>query len=314
MAETLSQHPRPDLSIVHISDTHLLGGGALLHGSLETAKWLGKTFRKIEASGVEVKALVFTGDLADRGEHDAYHQLKDLVEPHADALGAEIVWVMGNHDEREPFSEVFFGHRESGPIDRSIDLDGLRIIALDTSVPGYHHGALEARQLEWLAEELSTPAKRGTLLAMHHPPIPTPIDLMGLIELENQESLWSVLRGSDVRGILAGHLHYSTHTAKAGIPVSVVQASCYTIDLIGSADRTLVQVDRAQGFRLVSVYPDQVVFSDLPFVDSSELTSQSMDLVPQVYQMTPEQRRELISKKDSEFNQAVDRRQQGKPS
>ncbi|WP_246271743.1 hypothetical protein [Amycolatopsis acididurans] len=50
-------------------------------------------------------------------------------------------------------------------------IGGLRIIALDSSVPGHGHGELSGGQLDWLARELATPAPDGTILAPHHPPL-----------------------------------------------------------------------------------------------------------------------------------------------
>ena len=52
---------------------------------------------------------MFTGDLADKAEPAAYARLRELVEPVAEAIGAEVVWVMGNHDEREPYAAGLFG-------------------------------------------------------------------------------------------------------------------------------------------------------------------------------------------------------------
>ena len=102
------------------------------------------------------------------------------------------------------------------------EVDGLRIVALDTSVPGYHHGELLTEQLAWLADVLATPAEHGTLLAMHHPPLPLPmIRAAELIELHDQHALADVVAGTDVRGILAGHLHFPTWSTFAGVPVSV---------------------------------------------------------------------------------------------
>src|SRR6478735_8666236 len=90
-------------------------------------------------------------------------------------MGAEVVWVMGNHDERTAYARGLFGLDSDEPQDRVHDVDGLRIVSLDTSVPGYHHGELTDAQLAWLADVLSTPARHGTLLALHHPPIPIPM-------------------------------------------------------------------------------------------------------------------------------------------
>jgi 3',5'-cyclic AMP phosphodiesterase CpdA len=148
-------------------------------------------------------------------------------------------------------------------VDRSYYVNGLRVITLDTSVPGFHHGELSGAQLEWLADQLETPAPDGTILALHHPPVPSVLDLAVLVELRNQASLAAVLRGSDVRAILAGHLHYSTTASFAGIPVSVASATCYTQDLNvpvgGSRGR-----DGGQAFNLVHVYEHTIVHSVVP--------------------------------------------------
>lgn len=309
---SFSQHPDSLFSLLHISDTHLLGEGRLLHGMLDTPARVEQLFERVIASGMDIAAVVFTGDLADRAEPDAYRRLRDLVEPQVAKLGAELVWVMGNHDERGPFREHLLGHAPSEePYDRVVDVRGLRLIVLDSSVPGYHHGALSADQLDWLRQELSTPAERGTILALHHPPIPTPIDLMGLIELESQDRLWDVVRGSDVRGVLAGHLHYSTHTVWQGVPVSVASAMCYAIDLVAPSSRLLVSTDRGQTASLVTVYPEQLVFSELPAADMPELAGWGSEHRATIEALSPEQRKEMFSNKLSGFNIQTDLTQSG---
>ena len=311
LVSSFSQHPPAERVLVHVSDTHLLDGRAL-YGSIDSDTPLRRLLERLVASRTQVDALVFTGDLADRGEMGAYRRLKDLVEPFAEQLGATVVWVMGNHDEREPFSKVLLGGPATlEPQDRVVDIDGLRLIALDTSVPGYHHGELTPAQLNWLAGELATPAPRGTILALHHPPIPMPIELMGLLELEDQASLARVIEGTDVRALLAGHLHYSTFSTFAGVPVSVCAASCYNIDLLGAEGTILSAVPGGLSASLVHVYPEQVVFSTVPLEDSQELTHHDAAGLAGIAAMTAEQRREMFSKKDSAFNRGIDREQSG---
>jgi 3',5'-cyclic AMP phosphodiesterase CpdA len=210
---------------------------------------------------------------------------------------------MGNHDERPPFSAAFFGEQSDQPLDRVYHLGGLRIIALDSTVPGYHHGQLTDAQLDWLRAELATPAEDGTLLALHHPPIPTPIEIMAIIELEEQHRLADVIRGTDVRAILAGHLHYSTSGTFAGIPVSVAAATCYTIDNSGGAGN-LVGIDDGQSFNLVHLYQDSVVHSIVPVSEAAQVSGFSGMVLDALATMTPEQRREAFSSKTSTFNVA----------
>jgi Icc protein len=261
-----AEYPAPERVLLHLSDTHLRGGDSRLFDRIDSTERLARALRAIEASGIRPHALVFTGDLADWGEADAYAAIRNLVEPFAGRLGAPVLWVMGNHDDRSGFRRHLLG--EAGvdplrPVDRVDELDGLRVITLDSSVPGAHWGELSGAQLEWLRGVLATPAPLGTILAMHHPPVPAVLPLAASVELRDQTRLASVLRGTDVRAIIAGHLHYSTFATFAGIPVSVASATCYTQDLTVPIGGTRPQ-DGAQSFNLVHVYDETVVHSVVP--------------------------------------------------
>ncbi|CAN5143110.1 3',5'-cyclic adenosine monophosphate phosphodiesterase CpdA [soil metagenome] len=298
------QYPDPAHLIAHISDAHFLGEDRPLYGTVPTGANLLKALEQLEHSGSHPEAIVFTGDLADLGEQDAYRRLRAMVEPAAERMGSQVVWVMGNHDERNRFAADLMDAPETDePQDRVHDVNGLRIIALDSTVPGYHHGALTDAQLEWLKGILAQPAPHGTLLALHHPPIPTPLGIMALIELQGQDRLEAVLVGSDVRGILGGHLHYTTHSLFAGIPVSVAAATCYTMDLSAGAN-TLSGVNGAQAFNFVHVYEDRIVHSVVPVGEHVQVTGFSDLFLDKIGAMSPEQRLEVFSSKASTFNVA----------
>jgi 3',5'-cyclic-AMP phosphodiesterase len=305
------QYPEPDHVVVHISDTHLLYSH-LLYGEIDSTRLLVGLMERLVSSGLPIEALVFTGDLADRAEPGAYVRLRETIEPFSKRLGAEVIWVMGNHDERQSFSEVLLEKpAPTETLDSVHMLGGLRLIVLDSSVPGFHHGELTPAQLEWLAAQLETPAEHGTLLALHHPPIPTPIALMGIIELENQESLAEVIRGTDVRGVLGGHLHYTTFSTFAGIPVSVAAASCYNIDLVANDSKLLSAVSAGVGASLVYVYPEQVVFSSIFVDDGREYTHFDAGYLDRIRAMTLAQRKAMFSDKSSDFNQGAEKNQSG---
>lgn len=266
-----AEHPRPNHFLLHISDTHLLAGGRRLYDRVASEEHLHRLFEEFEASGARPDAIVFTGDLADRGEPDAYRRLRAIVEPVAEDLGARVVWVMGNHDERGAFrSELLDEPASDAPVDAVLDVDGLRIVTLDSTVPGRHHGEVGPAQLEWLRDVLATPAPHGTILAMHHPPIPSVLDLAASVELRDQSALAASLVGTDVRSILAGHLHYSSTASVGGIPVSVASATCYTQDLNVPIGGTRGR-DGARAFNLVHVYPSTVVHSVVPLGEFAAL-------------------------------------------
>ena len=177
------------------------------------------------------------------------------------------------------------------------DLGGLRLIALDTTVPGWHHGDLDGDQLEWLRGILSTPAPLGTILAMHHPPLPSHIPLFDILELRDQGRLAERRSPAPTcAAILAGHLHYSTSGTFAGIPVSVAAATCYTMNLA----RPAVEVngmDAGQSFHLVHVYDDTITHAVVPVVDAPTGDYFSAEWVERMSALTPEERLEAFSRK-----------------
>ena len=299
----MGQHPPASRVIAHLSDTHLLGEGRPLYGKVPVEERLRVALERLEASPVDPDAIVFTGDLADIGEPDAYRRLRAAVEPVVERMGAQLIWVMGNHDDRAAYSSLLFDEEPSDrPQDRVHDIDGLRIVSLDTTVPGYHHGELDPAQLEWLREVLAEPAPLGSILALHHPPVPTPLEVMAVLELHRQSELADVVRGSDIRAILGGHLHYSTHSTFAGIPVHVASATCYTLDLGADAARLLSGVDGGQSFDLVHVYDDVIVSSTVPLASHPEATGFSSEYRPMIEGMDADVRLEQLSSKSSHLN------------
>lgn len=289
-----TQFPAPDHFILHISDTHFVGDGDLLHETVDSDANLRLLFEGFAKSNARPEAIVFTGDLADTGRPDAYARLRALVEPVAAEYGSQVIWVMGNHDERGAFRAGLLDEpATTEPIDRVFDVNGLRIIALDSTVPGQHYGEISDEQLAWLEEELKTPAPDGTLIALHHPPVPSPLGIIALVELRDQHKLAAVIEGTDVRGILGGHLHYSTSSTFAGLPVSVASATCYTQDLNVVYPAARGQ-DGAQSFNLVHVYGDRLLHSIVP-----------IGSFPTVYEMTPESLQRFLDMSAAEQLAAV---------
>jgi 3',5'-cyclic-AMP phosphodiesterase len=307
------QFSDPRFTIAHLSDVHLLSPGRKQYDAIVPEMGLMLVLERLSRLDPVPDALVFTGDLADKAEPAAYARLRELVEPFAAEIGAQVVWVMGNHDERAAYARGLFD-REVGDMadvdvpaqDAVYDVNGLRIVALDTSVPRYHHGEVSDEQLAWLADVLSTPAEHGTVLAVHHPPIPVPmIPQAAVIELHGMDRLAAVIEGSDVRIVIGGHYHYSTYSTFAGVPVSVASASCYTTD-VAPRDRLISGVDGHQAFTMMHVYDDRIVNTVVPLAEAPEVSGFGLDMLPVIDALSPEERHDQISRKDSDFNLGVE--------
>jgi 3',5'-cyclic-AMP phosphodiesterase len=166
--------PAPTHTLVQLTDLHLVAEDEELSHGIDTAALLEQALRVVEDAALTPAALVITGDLTEHGRPDQYRRLRAIVEPAARRIGAPLVYAAGNHDDRAALREHLLGEPPSpDPLDHTVHVGGLRIVVLDSTVPGHPHGELRPAQLDRLRAELAEPAPAGTVLALHHPPLPS---------------------------------------------------------------------------------------------------------------------------------------------
>lgn len=204
--------------VAQITDCHVVERGRLLSDRVDTAASLRTIVDRLV--DLDPAVVVATGDLVNDGTAEQYHHLHELLAPVADRLVA----VPGNHDDRTGMRRVFPWLPPGGPDDpirQVVDLDQLRIVTLDTTVPGEHGGRLGEDQLDWLDRVLQESAGRPTLIAQHHPPFETGIAWMDEVGLDDAASQEEVVRRHDhVVGVVCGHVHRPVTTAFAGTVAS----------------------------------------------------------------------------------------------
>ena len=140
---------------------------------------------------------------------------------------------------------------------------GLRIVTIDSAVPGYHHGGFSDDQYAWLAKQLATPAEHGTMLVIHHAPITYRSPVMQLLDFDDVERLREVVEGTDVRAVLSGHLHVTSFGSLGSVPVFVAGGVSY-VDDVGAPRELLMGVDGPQSWNLVEVHRHGVVGTVVP--------------------------------------------------
>jgi len=237
------------LRILHLSDTHLYGDGRLHYGVVDTLAALDRVLARA-ASLERVDLVVASGDLSDDGTAASYRKLKATLDPWAAERGAAVVYAMGNHDLPDEFEEVL-GDRES-----VTSVRGFRVVTLDSSVPMAGYGRLDESQVEWLSGVLETPSERGTVVVLHHPPVPPTTVLFEPLRLLDAVPLLEVCSDGDVRLILAGHFHHAlvTEAGESGIPVVVAPAVANTTDVLWPSPRE--RAVRGAGFAWVQLPDD----------------------------------------------------------
>lgn len=249
--------PQPTHRLAQLSDLHLTAHDEPLVGQIGTDAQLQYAFRRLADAGQSLDAVVLSGDLADTGSPAAYDRLRSLLARQSELLGCPILVGAGNHDSAEAFNASL------GPADSVTEVRGLRIVQLDSSLPGTDQGGLSDSQLGWLATVLATPAEYGTVLVVHHPPAPSASRVMSVSTLHNKADLAAVVADTDVRIILSGHWHTPGSTTFAGIPVAVAGGISYVADPLYQ-ERGYRALADGQNFNLIEFYPAQVVTLVVP--------------------------------------------------
>ena len=256
-------HPSPTCTLVQLTDLHVVADGEKPPNGVDTTAVLHEALGAVEDAAIRPAALVLTGDLTEHGRPEQYRHLRAIVEPAATRLGATLVYAAGNHDDRAAMREHLLDEPPSdGPLDHTVRVGDLRIIALDSTVPGQGHGELRAGQLDRLRAELAEPAPAGTVLALHHPPLPSAAPLAASIPLLRRDDLAAAVAGTDVRLVLAGHTHVVSAGTLGGVPVWTGGPLATTLDPFapGAALRGLATPSVSR----IDLFPDGLITTSVP--------------------------------------------------
>ncbi len=260
----------PTHVLAHLSDTHLTAAGTRYNGVLDADEALHRAVAVLQeavAGGRRLDAIVLSGDLTDTGDPDAYRRLAAAVT----TIDAVPVFVPGNHDVRTVLHRELLARIESGPILQVHDVNGLRILVLDSTIPGAGHGRLCDDHLDALRAALEHPAEHGSVVVLHHAPVPPPSPLLSYFALEStsRNALAAAIEGTDVRIVLAGHHHIAQSAMLGSVPVAVAGSTAIRTDPLAGAghDRTWA----SGSFNLVEVYPGTIAVSVIPVDGAGEV-------------------------------------------
>ncbi|MDZ4361032.1 MAG: phosphodiesterase [Variovorax sp.] len=227
----------PNTFLVQLTDLHIREPGRLAYGRIDTAPYLARAVQSVLALRQPPDAVVITGDLTDFGRAAEYEHLARLLAP----LAAMPVYLLpGNHDDRDQLRRSFPGHAylgngadTDGFIQYSVKVGALRLLTLDTCVPGASHGSLCDKRLAWLEAQLDACRHEPVVVAMHHPPFETLIGHMDEIGLlEGADALEALLhRYTNVERVVCGHLHRAIDVRFGGTIASTSPAQAHQVCL-----------------------------------------------------------------------------------
>ncbi|WP_109483199.1 phosphodiesterase [Paraburkholderia sp. C35] len=220
--------------LAQISDLHIKAPGALAYRRVDTAAYLKRCVDRLNALDPRPDAIIMTGDLVDQGTREQYVHLKSLLAP----LAIPYYLLVGNHDSRDALREIFSEHKELHEHDEfvqyAVDIGPLRVIALDSMVPGQSAGLLCDSRLAWLAEQLDAANGQPVIIALHHPPFVSGIGHMDELRLDPASAKklsMLVAQHPNVERVICGHVHRPMFVRFGGTIASAVPAPAHQVAL-----------------------------------------------------------------------------------
>ena len=217
--------------IAQISDPHIRPAGELYKGVVDSNRLLLAAIEHLNTFDRRPDLVLLTGDLVDHGQAQEYAHAVRLL----GTLTMPYIVMPGNHDDRGALQQAFANHvylPKQGPMHFCIDQYPVRIVALDSTVPGQHHGHLDAHALEWLRLSLAANRTKPTIVLLHHPPFVSGIGYMDEYNYADHRALEAVLSAFDnIEAVLCGHVHRSMVKRWAGTLVYACPSTATQIAL-----------------------------------------------------------------------------------
>ncbi len=224
-------------SFVQITDHHLQESeNATVHGFATWASYRAVLRHIAQHVAGHIDFIVSMGDLVDPAPDSAYRTVLRAL--HANPTGATspgplritaeglqdmpMYFMPGNHDDLSAMLRVLFpGSNDMERMNVRFEHQGIRFVCIDWGRDPY---ALSTPEMfEFLEESLadSMPA----VILTHHPVAEVDAAWLDQFLARDTDRFWEIVRGKNVLGILAGHVHMSTEKLVGNIPVYTLRST-----------------------------------------------------------------------------------------
>ena len=254
------------LLVAQLTDTHVVDPDA--DGNVPDEVYVDNNGRlasavaSLNAEAPRMAVVLGTGDLTNWGRPGEYERLAELLAP----LQVPFLALPGNHDDRDllratfPSTPWIDAAHASWVTTVGAGDDRVRVVGLDSTVPGEPGAAFDDEREAWLRSVLADGHDGVTLLAVHHPPFATGVGWMDDSGFVGLGRLEAVLREHPVDKVLCGHFHRPVSSMISGIPVQVGMSTVQHVglDLAPGAGVSLIndpvgyQIHRIAGSSVVT--------------------------------------------------------------
>ena len=215
--------------LIQITDTHILPPGEILYDEVDTTLHLAETVQQINRMRPLPDVVMITGDLVEHGDKAGYKHFLELIKP----LKMPTYVLPGNHDNPQVMTEVFAGTSyfptSDSTFQYTVEDMPFRILALNSRSDGTELPEFDEHRLSWLKRELGQ-SDKPTLIALHHPPMITGIELIDMGGSEWFQGIQSaVAEANHVKLVICGHCHTDMSGRMGPVPVYMAPATAHQL-------------------------------------------------------------------------------------
>lgn len=243
--------------LVQLTDMHVVEPEGEDERWVDNEARLREAVDAINAESPAVAAVLATGDLTNQGRPGEYAVLADVL----DMLRVPLLPIPGNHDVRalvrETFPQVPWADAEHASW--ATVVGGVRVIGLDSTIPGEPGAEFDDARESWLRGRLETPFDGPTMLAVHHPPFVTGIEWMDRAGFVGLDRLRGLLADHPVNRVVCGHMHRPITSTIAGIPAQVGISTVQAVALDLSPDSRPAVIRDPSGYLIHRVDGEDIV-------------------------------------------------------
>ena len=257
------------MKLIHITDTHLVAPGRSLYQT-DPYERLAQCIDDVVANHADAAFCVITGDLAHKGEPEAYAGMAKQLS----RLPMPVYPLAGNHDFRAPLVAALpqAPRDEHGFIQAVVRREEGDFILLDTLDEGVNGGTYCDKRATWLAARLDEAGERPVYLFMHHPPFPIRIPCLDRIALLDPSRFIAAIEGHrNIRHLFYGHVHRPVCGSWRGIPVSTMRGLNHQVPFDLATVTPVPKSHEPPAYAVVFIDPDQVTVHFHDYLDRRTL-------------------------------------------
>lgn len=230
---------------LQLTDTHYVGGAdddsikKMLGAIKSSSDNIDDMVNRYDFSDVDF--VIVTGDIVHESDNEEdYREFNDILR-NTIPPQIPIYYALGNHDRKAAFYKGILNKDHDGEYYYKFDVDGYRIIVLDSAVPGKESGTISKEQLNWLQNELKSTSEKGTIIFEHHPVFWSTEGLT--MQLTNNKEVLDMIKNTDVIAIFTGHTHCNGVNVKEQVIQYTADSAAFSIEI--RKDKHLVFDDKA---------------------------------------------------------------------